>query len=500
MSSKTEKQAGNEVLVSYTGMNMAYQQGKLMFIAGEEDAQVGDVGTLALPAQAPQVAIDPQIPDPVVFSYTFDNGQDPIPRVLLAKIVSQGGVIPSSCTFTVLVPSATGAWVTKALDFTMNSGGVPMIFNPHGLAEWGDFVYLIDYESQQIVIAAKKELETATGGVLNLSVTPFDLSGDLIDPNARGQAVIALNGFLYALYLSTDIRATAYGNSHLVRMTIGGGGSLAFDIETLVGRNAQAIIPVINASTTYLLVPAIGGPQDYSGHTNGTESNVYAAVANGDWENDPATVRIVVTGDPAATPATAYDIHAVAAAMRDGTSALYILTQIYNNSSRSAPWRIYRATVSDFLTITGPNNSLSAAVTAGKLTVVDESTAQALDSAAAYGVYFWDLLYEQVPGNDDDGDRLWAALGTPILATRAGDNYIGDPAYGSPTALFQNAYVMFGSLGGVNVNSLDLTAETLHQAARGVSLKRTLRSTQTPRPTEEEIAAINARIQGAKNK
>jgi hypothetical protein len=36
-----ETQTGKEALFSYIGMDMAYNQGKLMFIAGKEDTAVG---------------------------------------------------------------------------------------------------------------------------------------------------------------------------------------------------------------------------------------------------------------------------------------------------------------------------------------------------------------------------------------------------------------------------------------------------------------------------
>jgi hypothetical protein len=106
----------------------------------------------------------------------------------------------------------------------------------------------------------------------------------------------------------------------------------------------------------------------------------------------------------------------------------------------------------------------------------------------------WDILYEQVPGSSDTPDRVWLALGSPILATRAGVNVFRTSAYGSPTAVYQNPYAMFGFIGGVNVNmgAFDLLIETQNQATRGVSLKRSHRKTQAPKLSEEEIAAAKA--------
>ena len=502
-----ENQQGNEVLLSYVGMDMGYNQGKLMYIGGLEDAVQGDVGTLDRPVQAQGITIPPAIPDPVLFSYTFDNGTDPISRVLLVNIISKGGQ-PSTCTFNVLVPNAGGAWLTKSANFTLNYGGNVVAFNPHGLAESGDLVFLIDYETQKIVIVDKKALDSVGGTILNLSIQPFDLSGTLKDINAKGQGLIALNGKLFALYLSTNSGATAYGDSQLVRMTISPGSStpLSVDIKTKMGFNAQAIIPVEDGNGIQLLIPAIGGPQSLSGGTNGTASNIcYVPALAASW-TDPAPAK--VTGDTTATPLLSYDIHAVAAAMRDGDSALFILTQIYDNSSETALWRIYRTSVKEFLGIKD-GTTLSAAASAGALTVVDQGTVTSDSSwGVPFGIYLWDMLYEQVPDNqDDEGDRLWVALGTPILATSgAYENLIGDPAYGSPTGVFQNVYIQYGFIGGDNVNmgAFDLTIETLHQAKRGVSLKRSLRkSFVAPRPTEEVIAAAKAKAaqgKGSKTK
>jgi hypothetical protein len=479
---------GNEIIATYLGMDMGYQQGKVMEIIGKKDAVGGvnaNVGTLALPLQAPGVQINPDVPDPVMFSYLW-NGQL---RELLVKIKSQGGQ-PSTCTFDVLVPSADGDWVTRASDINLvKSDGSPASFNPHSLAQSGSTLFITDYENQWQTIVDTNLLEAVSSGG-NVVVPTFDLSVQLNNVDAKGQASIIVNSKLYALYIVTDATATSYQPSQLVRMSIGSGGFLTFDTKTRTGLNSQSIIPVNNGPTLYLIIPSIGGPQSYTGQTNGKNSTICYVIAEGSWS---ATAPSKVTGDDAATPLLSYDIHGIGAAMRNENSALYILTQIYDNNSRSALWRIYYTTVGNFLLIPD-GTTLSNAVGPNRLTVVDEGTANATDPEVPYGIYFWDILYEQTPAASDDGDRLWVAMGTPILVTRAGENF-EDPGYGSPTALFQNAYAMFGYLGGtnVNMNGMDLTVEATNQAKRGnVSLKRTLRTSQTPKPTEEDIAAATA--------
>jgi hypothetical protein len=108
------------------------------------------------------------------------------------------------------------------------------------------------------------------------------------------------------------------------------------------------------------------------------------------------------------------------------------------------------------------------------------------DPVVSDDIYFWDLLYEQTTRTEDDSeDRLWLVLGSPFLVTKA-------QAYGSPTMVEPeaNPFAMFSCIGGVNVNSVDLTIETLHQAQREVSLKRGMRSSKLSAPTAK--AAISA--------
>ncbi|MDR2071342.1 MAG: hypothetical protein LBP81_08020 [Treponema sp.] len=501
---------GNEVLLSYIGMNLSYTQGKLMHIDGKEDAVEGDIGTVDRPVQADGVTIPATESDPVLFSYLYAKGDESSLRQLLVKINSWTG---DPARFTVLIPAAKGGWGIQTVDLTLvDSDGKTLVINPHGLAQYGNYLYLVDYQIQKIFIVDAGRLEAAADGTA-VEVRTFDLSGDLT-ADSKGQAVIIIGGYLYALYIVSDTAATKFDPSVLFRLAIDGAtGALSYDTQITVGRNAQSIIPVKgtikNADTLYLLIPATGGRQWYGGITNGTNSNI--SYVEAEAETWPTAAPVKLTGDPAATPVTNYDIHAAAAALRDGDSALFILTQIYTGGSddpfkspTAASYRIYRTSVNEFLNL--PDGiPIIKAVDMKVLTPVDERTLTSVNGyGMAYGIYFWDLLYEQVPDTtDDSGDRLWAGLGTPILVTSgAYETAIEDPAYGSPTGIFQNDYIEFGYLGGVNVNAgaFDLLIETANQAKRGVSLKRTFRKTQTPRPTEEEVAAAQAKAAQAKGK
>ena len=492
-----EKQAGTELLLSYIGMDMGYNRGKLMFVAGEEDAAIGDVGTLESPALGATIAS--QEKDPVLFSYLYTASNQGSLQQLVAKLEAPAG---NPARFSVLIPNVNGGWVTQTTDVTLVYPDGTSVINPHGLAQDGNTLYLMDYETTKIAIVDAVLLQTAATGT-PIKVQSFDVSERWKPSNAgRGQAVIILEKFLYALFIDADAAATTFNPSMLFRLNLT--SPLTYDIQTPVGINAQSIIPVNDGNGIQLLIPAIGGRQDYNGATNGTNSDICYVPALGASWTDPAPAK--VTGDTTATPLLSYDIHAVAAAMRDEDSALFILTQIYTTTSGStvspdgALWRIYRTTVDDFLNIKdGTTLSAAASGTYPPLTVVDEGSVAAgiLAGMLGYGISMWDMLYEQVPDNqDDEADRLWVAMGTPILITRAGDGLYGDPGYGSPTALFKNPYAEFGYIGGYNVNmgAFDLLVETLNQAKRGVSLKRTLRKTLVaPKPTEEVIAAAQAK-------
>jgi hypothetical protein len=449
-----------ETLATYIGESSLYRSPRLMHIQGKQDAKPGSVGTIVSPRQAEGITIDSGLPDVKVFSFVW-KGQL---RQLLVKIVSQGGN-PSSCTVRLIKPRGFRRWESLSGDVVIGSGSgssfTPLLFNPRALVEWGDVIYLIDYESQRIVILGEDELLGLSGNYEPLK-PPFNLEGDLDQLKAKGQALIALGDKLYALYLvADDLFPPNHGPGILCRLGIKSDGNLAFEAQTTVGFNPQSIVPVFDGTAMQLLVPAIGGAQKSDGTTNTTFSNICCVPAIGNWTT-PATV--LITGDSAGASPMTYDIQAVAAGTRGRTNMLYILTQIYNGSN--ALWRIYGITVGDFLDL-GGGSSIPTLSTAANLTDLDEGT---LTSIAYGGIYFWDLLYSQTNEVSDAGDLLWAALGTPILVTRAAAK-----GYGAPDSGTDNAYIMFGFNGGKNVNDIDLTVEATNQEKRGgVSLKRGL--------------------------
>jgi hypothetical protein len=434
------------------------------------------LGTIVAPIPAQDVEIEGTVPDPVLFSYCNTKGGKIRLRVLLVKIYSKAG-LPSTCTVSVYVPSVDGDWISKTENVTLaklvGETWTPIVFNPHGMVDSGDNLCFIDYETQVITSVSEAALEGAGDGT-NLKVDTFDLSGNLQDDNARGQALIALGEKIYALYISTTIPATTFGNSQLVRLGFDDNGALKFEKKTIVGRNAQSIIPVIYDGVTWLLIPAIGGPQLLTGATNGIKSNI--CVVEAEATTWPTAADIKITGDaypdPAPDPppeADAFNIIALGAAMRNGNSKLFILTQVYNKDAKSAFWQLYRTTVDNFFSIDDETEISDATA----LSLIDNGIVEAADPNLPYSIYFWDLLYEQSNKDDEGEDRLWIALGSPILVTKP-------TQYSSPNKP-DGPFAVYFCIGGVNVNAMDVPIETLHQAKREkLSLKRGLRGPGKP--------------------
>jgi hypothetical protein len=466
---------GKDILVTYTGENSNSRSARVMYLKGHQNARLGAVGTIESPRQARGVIIDSDIPNVRQFSFTF-RGK---PRQLLVKI---NNLIESTSSRTIrlMEPNSKGAWESLSGDVVLiDENENPILFNPSGLAQWGDLIYLIDYDTMQIVILGADELKGISGAYAPLK-TPYDLTDLFWNDPGKGQAIIILNDKLYALYMIT-IEGEPSWSSILFRFTIDSNGSLVYEISATMGSNAQSIIPVYDGKEMWLLIPAIGGSQKSDGTTNGYASNICCMPALGDWIPIIEGPQSWLTGDDIESPLTAYDIRAVAAGTRGKSSVLYILTQVYvpgSNGNKNALWRIYETTVGQFLDLgdgynpPSPPLSLTQALNANVLSVTDEGT---VTNLVEDGVYVWDLLYEQTLEAGDAGDRLWRALGASLLATCAAKG-----EYGSPTSAGQNAYAMFGSNGGSNINSVDLTIEAVLRAKRGFSLRRSMLGSKLP--------------------
>jgi hypothetical protein len=465
----------NKVLLTYSVLDNVYENGKVQFVEGMEDANSSTptVGTVVNPDDT-GVTLATTDADPKMFSYVYNGGA----RMLLAKVTTTPGVIPSTCTWTLLtVPNpASGGWSTLAQDITLQYNGVNVATNPYGVAQVGEWLYIVDYDSQKIIQLGVDELKKpTTGSILTLEKAPYDLGPGTaagLSPNAKGQAIIALSdgttNYLYALYTVTNNPLVSQSAGVLVRMTVNGTtGALTYDTQVEVGANPQEIVPVTpDEGPTTLLIPAVGGIQKV-GSTNGTASNITSVDAFATpW---PATAPRLITGDRTPRPSPAYDIHAIAAPLRGGDEGVvYILTLEYGVGYNGTDWALYKTTVSNLL------SKSQTPISSAGFTRVEGVVG---DTAG----YFWSILYEN--GTAAANDRLWFFRGSPLLVTPASAYLSPQPA---PT--LANKYFDTTDIGGMNVDWADLTSETLSQAAAGVSLKRGFRSViKAPKAAEEEV-------------
>lgn len=413
--------------------------------------------------------------DPVVFSYVYGSSA----RVLMGKNTTSAGTLPSATTYTLLaLPATVGApWPTAlATNITLvDENSNPVATNPHGVAQVGDWLYIVNYDSQKITRLGTNELSGLTPSSTHpVDEEPFDLSpgtdADLPD-NCRGQGIIALKGgdgidYLFALYIRNNPQATQYNPSILVKMAVKSDGSLEYKDQISVGMNATEIIPVDGGvGGVTLLIPAMGGPQQ-AGTTNGANSKITAVPAFA----STFTATDLLIGDASASAGT-FDLREIAAPMPgSGIDAVFIMTGTYD-ASYNQNWTLYWTSISKLLGFKNTPISTAAGGTNPALITVD--------GGIGSPGYYWSILWEN--GDANNQPRFWGLRGSPILATLATD-------YNSPTASQADPtkYKFFevgtdpGQIGGQNVNSADLIAETLRQAAAGVSLKRALRGRIDP--------------------
>ncbi|MDR1231085.1 MAG: hypothetical protein LBK61_06765 [Spirochaetaceae bacterium] len=473
----------NQLLLTYSVLDSEYKNGSVQFISGLQDAAAvtPNVGTINNPANS-GVTIKPTDPDPKMFSYAY-NGTV---RMLVSKVVTPvSNAAPytswSLYEATPTVPS-TG-WTVLAKDIALyTEPNKQAATNSYGVAHVGDYLYIVDYDSQKIYALGTDELSGLPTGSFHELDKFLDLGALATNPlpsTAKGQAIIALtNGstpYLFALYTNPlDAYATQYGSSILVRMTIDATtgattGTPIYDAQCALGMNSQEIIPLTETDengdeTVSLVIPSVGGQQQAGTTSNGLNSMIQSVLAfDTDIPWEPTTL---VTGAASGT----YDIFAISAPDRAASATedpvVYILTYDYAADYLTTNWKLYETTVTTLLSMTG--GTLSAAVTAGDLV--------SKDSATGTPGYFWDILMET--GDTAANDRLWFFQGSALLVTL--------PTVYTPSASPNAANKFFGvgtcagKIGGTNVDWADLTIETVRQAALGKSLKRSVRASKPP--------------------
>jgi hypothetical protein len=459
-----------ETVLSYTVGSPDYQDNALMYVAGVP----GDRFSLENPLDA-MVPIRRTIPDLVNFSLVWRNEV----RMLLAKIVSQGGTIPSSSSFALLgVPRRPReGWPVLADNVVLKDvSGVAIATDLRGLVQVGDWCYGVDYDSQKILILGANELNGLPAGDYTVATAPLDLgTGASLPPTAKGWGVAALrnNGadYIFALYNTpTTDSAAAYGDSILVRLKVNAGGALAYvDQLTLTNvLNGQGPSPAVaDDGSMALFFAGIGGEQ-HAGSTNGNKS-VLAKVTNIFGEAGAMALSIVLTGDPvpSSTPATTdpedplptWDISGFVAAPRPGGVA-YIRTGMYNATWSAENYTYYKTTVSKLFAITS-EVTLWDAFQEGILEIAEEgavgSSYSGSQNDAPCGIYFHDLLIAM--GDCPEDDELYVFQGSKFKVCNA-------LTYGARSLGF-GLGKEDGQIGGYNVNSLDATWESERQIRDG---------------------------------
>jgi hypothetical protein len=462
-----------KLLLTYSVLDAVYKNSSLRFLRGLQDAtsSPANIGTISIPRDT-CVPLLPTDPDPKMFSYAYKGEA----RVLLAKVVTPVSGSAANTTWTLLAPAAPpyGPWATLARDITLqDSLGNVIATNPYGVAQVGDWLYIVDYDAKKIYTVGVNELNgLPTGSTYALSQAPLDLSANL-PADAKGQAIIALqNGstsYLFALYITLN-SSYVHSAGTLVRLTVNATtGAPSYNLKSTTGLNPQEIIPLIRDNTTnpttYVVVPCVGGSQQGGGATNGALSMIQSLPAFIPvW---PTTLTTNIVGDPSGTPGS-YDIFNLAGTIRVGDSGIvYILTYDYDNNYTATDWQLYSTTIGNLL---GQIN-----------TALSGANFISVDSGSGTPGYFWNILFE----NSDDlgSDRLWFFEGSALLVNPA---LAYTPAPQSdPANKFYPIGNAAGQIGGENVDWADLTIETVNQAAAGVSLKRSVQAQKAPAPKAE---------------
>jgi hypothetical protein len=457
------------IRLSYTVGDKLYEQQKLAYIAAENPSGVLYPNQIDNPADS-GIPLDPDAEtDPVIYSYLTNGAL----RLLLGDVRTDPLGSNSTCFYGAVAPLSS--WGTLSSGVVLKDDqGVVLATNPYGIAQIDETIYIVDFDSTKIAILPSNALNTTP------ATDPPYIEVDVIDVSSvispaknstlHGVAIIALeNGgddYLFALYVDSESIGENYHPSRLVRIKLCDNDEHVIDAIS-VGMNAVSIIPVTSGGTnpvTELLIPVIGGKQQ-AGVTNGNASNITAVQAFATWDDpDDAPGRILLQGDiPDPLLPSTWDIRAIgAAANAANDDEIYILTGCFDSLYAKFYWILYKTTVNTLLGAGG--ESLSDALASNYIRLVDSGYNEG---------FYWDILVE----SGGAVNRLWFLKGSPIFVT---PSPLPSPA---PGLYFdKNLVYPGGSMTGepINVNSVDLTAETLNQAKLGVSLKRHLRGTPHP--------------------
>jgi hypothetical protein len=482
------------LLISYFGSDPLYENGALRTINGRQNSNAlrPKLGAIGRPknAQLPMLPGDQNFKN---FCYIYQNDV----RALFGNVKTEydqvSEITTEKTTFTLYyVPKKSSReWKELARDITLllPNSTTPIKMNPGGIAQIGEWVYIIDYDSQKIYYLRVNELNGLPDGAsYPLTRAPFDLAAYFLPgTDVKGMAIGAAkapdNGqqYLYALYNNPKTSAAAdYDPSILVRLTVNATGVLVYDTQVELGLNTPELsIFTKSNGEKHIVIPAIGGMIN-KGSTNGVASDIMSVPAFGDWSGGPSEL---LTGVAMATPPSAYDIMGITGSPRANGKVL-IVTGYFNSPTNYSgiDWRFYETTVDQLLG--AEELDLNDAVSDGILTVLEDGETLSPGDMAPifYGVNFLNALYEA--GTTPKRDRYWIFRGTELLVTSVGA--YGSPGKpGNPYKFFPLGYGI-DDVGGDNVQSAELIIELTRQVIAGEAYKRSINALQTPDEEEEE--------------
>jgi hypothetical protein len=440
-------------LFTYTVEDGDYQNAKL-FHVDRDDSASGVLAGIQNPANTNYVLYTaPTTPiseDPIVHSYLSAGNL----RFIVGKIVTDPEGQPSiTCDYTEL--SASYTRVGRRSDIPLQYGGNPAATDPHGFAQIGQMLYIVDYDSTKIWLLDAEALATPPAtGPLTIGA-PID-AGTVLpviqEPGYEyhGNGIVAIkNGstwYLFVLFIVSDdsYPLPPYLDSHLVRIKLSGTTAVEI-VQIPLGATPQFCFNAVDMDVVddangnpVLLISAIGGPQK-GGETNGTASRIIKVynIFSSPFTR-PGNTAVLITGNAFVSPnPTAYDFRSLTVG-NNGTEA-FILTGYFNDGNYTGfNWNLYRISITDLLGLT--NVTISVAVSSGKLNSIGDDTMAA--------GYYWGIMA--------GGGRLLFIRGSDLVIMTE-----SNPSLGNTVTFYRGTGT--GQIGGLNINSLDFTEATLQQ-------------------------------------
>jgi hypothetical protein len=491
------EEAFMKLLMDYIVADSGYQNLKFRCITGE----TGGPGAVDDPPKDTGVpTIDPK-KDSDILVFSFMNGAQPF--ALLCKVATDFGTGTSTSRYYVCQPTISGtpldiAWQVVAggtngftLVFTDSEGtNIPCAGNPHGVAQAGASLGIIEYDSPEdvtslytvaisaLLAGTSGETVTVTRTIIDSDFLPqdpgveegeeFKVHGNglivLTDPSASSSGTFFFAQFNGAVEDEETHMPISYVESTVVRITTA--ATPAVQTSVAAGKNAMGMVPLpIAASGTTsaslaLAVPCLGGLYQY-GTTNGTDSILFRI--NNIFASMTATAAII--GVAGGVPASGTrDIKSVA--FSDDGLVGYLLCLTYDANYKPC-WKIYQTTAAKILAA----SNVSIGTPGNVLTfLTGQDAAKGND---------WELLYENAA--DPANGRLWFVQGTTIQVSQ-GNNY-------GNKHILEKLYNDDDPVVDGYVNSADLIREMIYQYEKGQSIDTRLIKNKTVAKIAKAAAA-----------